>query len=58
MNRPAAPLPAGELAIKCSAEELRPFALPALERLAQILQARGAALCTAGLAPHAFCTGC
>lgn len=34
--------PAGELAIKCSSEELRPIALQALERLARILQARAA----------------
>lgn len=35
------PPPAGELAIKCGAEELKPFALQALERLAQILQVGG-----------------
>lgn len=34
--------PAGELAIKCSGEELRPIALQALERLARILQVRAA----------------
>lgn len=34
------PISAGELAIKCGGEELKPVALPALERLAQILQAR------------------
>lgn len=40
---PAAP-PAGELAIKCSSDELRPIALPALEQLALILQVPTGAL--------------
>ena len=46
-HAPAAVLatPAGELAIKCSSEELKPIALQALERLAMMLQVRVSGSC-------------